>query len=54
MGLWKKQYIETTRNIIFKLGELPLIYEGDIDIATNIIDEIKSHYPTNYSFLDSF
>ena len=31
-----------------------MIYEGDIDIVTNIIDELKSHYPTHYSFLDSF
>ena len=54
MGLCKKQYIEVTRIIINKLGELPLIYEGDIDIVTNIIDELKSHYPTHYSFLDSF
>ena len=50
----QKTIIEATRNIIIKLGELPLIYEGDIDIVTNIIDELKSHYPTHYSFLDSF
>ena len=31
-----------------------MIYEGNIDIVTNIIDELKSHYPTHYSFLDSF
>ncbi len=54
MGLCKKQYIEATRIIINKLGELPLIYEGDIDIVTNIIVELKSQYPTHYSFLDSF
>ena len=52
--LCKKLYIEVTRNIIIKLGELPLIYEVDIDIVANIIDELKSHYPTHYSFLDSF
>ena len=40
----------SNQNYYKKLGELPLINEGDIDIVTNIIDELKSHYPTHYSF----
>ena len=34
MGLNKKQFINSMRNIINKLGELPLIYEGNIDSIT--------------------
>ena len=44
MGLNKKQYINSTRNIINKLGELPLIFEGSIDSITEIIDELKSKH----------
>ena len=54
MGLNKKQYINSTRNIINKLGELPLIYEGNIDTISEIIDDLKSKYPDHYRYLDSF
>ena len=53
-GSMQKTIYWSNQNYYKKLGELPLIYEGDIDIVTNIIDELKSHYPTHYSFLDSF
>ena len=54
MGLTKKNLINETRIIINKLGELPLIYEGNIDIITTLIDNLKSKYPDHYSYLDSF
>ena len=50
MELNKKQYINTIRNIINKLGDLP---KDNIDIITEIIDDLKSKYPALYNYLDS-
>ena len=43
MGLGKKEQIENTRIIIQKLGELPLIYNGNLDIITNKIEDLKKN-----------
>ena len=54
MGLAKKDQIEKTRIIIQKLGELPLIYNGNLDTITSKIEELKKNYPNHYYYLDSY
>lgn len=36
------------------MGELPLIYNGNLDIITNKIEDLKKNYPTHYHYLDSY
>ena len=54
MGLFKKEFEKDTIFIIDKLGELPLLYDGDLDKITTIIDNLKSKFPSHFYYLDSF
>ena len=54
MGLCKKNLLQHTRLIIQKLGILPLIYNGNIDLITETIDDLKNKFPSHYHYLDSY
>ena len=54
MGLGKKPILNETQRLIYKVGILPLIYDGNIDIITNRIDTLKTEYPEHCAFLKYF
>ena len=53
-GLWKKEYKNTSKNVISKLSSLPFCYKGDINIIKNTISELSEKYPIYQNFLNNY
>ena len=57
-GLLNKNNIEENlndiKNVIYQLGQLPIIYNGDISIFNNKLKDIKNKFPYTKEFIDKY
>ena len=57
-GLLNKNNIEINlndiKNVIYQLGQLPILYNGDISIFNNKLKDIKNKFPYTKEFIDKY